>query len=491
MARGARLAVGGLAAGGAIACWALVLHVSADVIQLNDGSKVEGEIVRRTDTSYVVKSADGGITSVDASKVKSLEAKRGAAAAASSSNTPPPSTAPTTKPAAGSPDSAMLGLMSLRRSVENQTDARKILERYRKFIEQHVGSPAGDEAVRDAQVWEDRLDKGMVKVGDRWLSKAAQTELHAKSVERAEAARQQLLKGHLREATVALDAALAENPQNAAAQYLRGIVYYRQQQPLNARKAFEAVAQWTPNHAPTLNNLAVLMWGAKQHAIALNYYGQAMNAAPYTQHVLDNVAEALNDLPQSQRDNEVTKKAVLLFNAQDMTLQGRLKKQGLHRWGSTWVKDKQLETLRAEEKDIEGKLGKMNEEFEQVQDRLEQIGRDIADTERSIRRIEASSYGRDSSGRPIRLSYPKLYYDLKDDLEQLQTEKQSETDKSGRLRKAAKVMQGSLSVPRYTGLQQIIGAEGAPDLPDLAAPPASPTTQTATTEPSTTAARSQ
>jgi hypothetical protein len=149
------------------------------------------------------------------------------------------------------------------------------------------------------------------------------------------------------------------------------------------------------------------------------------------------------------------------------------------------VTEKQLETLRGEEKEIEEKIGKMNDDFEQVQDRLEQIGRDVSDTERSIRRIEASSYGRDSSGRPVRLSYPKLYYDLKNDLEQLQTEQDSEKNKATRLRNAAKVMQRSLSIPRYAGVQQIIGVEGAPDLSELPSPSPSPTasaTQPAATQ---------
>src|SRR5262245_5069874 len=128
MKRGARLAVGGLAAGGAIACWALVLHVSADVIYLNDGSEVEGEIVRRTDSGWSVKATDGKITTVDASKVRSLEAKR--AGAGNGSNGPLPSA--TTKPAAAVPaaDTSMQGLISLRHSVENQTDINRVLERY-------------------------------------------------------------------------------------------------------------------------------------------------------------------------------------------------------------------------------------------------------------------------------------------------------------------------------------------------------------------------
>src|SRR5262245_16931593 len=97
MTRGARLAVGGLAAGGAIACWALVFHVSADVIYLNDGTKLEGE-VRRTDTGYSVKAADGTVAAVDAGKVKSLEAKRAGSSSPSNggANSSP---SPTTKPA--------------------------------------------------------------------------------------------------------------------------------------------------------------------------------------------------------------------------------------------------------------------------------------------------------------------------------------------------------------------------------------------------------
>ena len=104
-----------------------------------------------------------------------------------------------------------------------------------------------------------------------------------------------------------------------------------------------------------------------------------------------------------------------------------------------------------------------------MQDRLEQIARDIADTERSLRRIEASSYGRDANGRPIRLTYPPLYYDLKRDLEQLYNEEDGEKEKKARLRAQAKQVQQEISVPRYTGVQQIIGVEGTPDLPPLTA----------------------
>lgn len=419
--------------------------VRGDVIHLKDGSKLEGEIVRKGDAGWVVKSADGTTTTIDSGQVRSFEAKRGNAG-----------------------DEPARRLDSLRRAVEGQTDIPRILARYKKFIEQHVGSPIVREASRDARAWEERLAKGMVKLGDKWVGKEEQAALQSKGVEQASAARLLLIQGRVKDATAAIDSALAEYPQNAAALYLRGVAMDRQQQTPGARKAFEAVLQLAPDHGPTLNNLAVILWSKKQLPGAINFYGQAMNASPGSRAILDNVAEALNDLPESQRDNAATEKVVLMFNAQDNALQGRMKTRGLHRWGSTWVDEKELELLEAAERKIEDKLDALEDEYEQVEDRIEQIDRDIADTERSIRRIEASSYGRDrGSGRPVRFSYPRLYYDLRRDLENLHDERGGEKDKLGRLRKKARQVQQDIAVPRYTGVQQIIGAQGAPGLPAL------------------------
>jgi tetratricopeptide (TPR) repeat protein len=416
-----------------------------DVIHLKDGTKVEGEIVQKTDAGWVVKSADGTVTTIEKSKVRSFEAKRGADV--------------------GEPAQR---LASLRRSVEVQTDIPKVLARYRKFIEQHVGTPVAEEAAKDVKVWQERLDRKMVKLGDKWVDKAEHDELVAKAAEQAIAARRLLLQGRVKDATAAIDSALAEYPRNAAALYLRGVALYRQQQAPAARKAFDAVLQLEPEHGPTLNNLAVILWAAKQYPGAVNLYGQAMNASPGTRAILDNVAEALNELPEAQRDNDATEKVVLMFNAQDMALQARMKKRGLFRWGSTWVEKGELEQLQSAGDEIEDKLDALEDEYQQVKERIGQIDQDITDTERSIRRIEASSYGRDrNTGRATRFSYPRLYYDLRRDLENLNDERGSEKEKLERLRKRARQVQQGIAVPRYAGTQQIIGVEGAPGLPAL------------------------
>ena len=416
-------------------------RAAGDVFVLRDGSKIEGEITGKTSAGWSVRTTDGKTVTVPSDQVKSVEAKR---------------------------DEPIKRLESLRRSVEGGTDIPKILERYRKFIEQYVGTSAEGEAQKDVQIWEQRLTLGMVKVGNTWLTAEQQTERKRKSAEQAEAARQLLIAGRLRDATTAIDSAIGEDPQNAAAHYLRGVVLYRQEQLLNSRKAFDTVVQLEPTHAPTLNNIAVILWANEQYPGAITAYSQAMTLAPGTRSILDNVAEALNVLPEKHRDNAATEKAVLLFNAQDMLLQKRMKERGLYRWGATWVDAQTLDQLKADQNRIDDAIDKMETEFERVQDRIEDIDRDINDTERSIRRIEANSLMQDPRSRMSRTSYPKLYYDLKKDLEQLHNERDGEIEKTSRLRKKAKEVRQSLAVPKYAGVQQIIGVEGAPGLEPLA-----------------------
>ncbi len=434
------------------AAWGLTLIVASvslgDVVYLKDGTKLEGEIVQKTDAGWVVKTADGKTTKVSADKVKGFEAKRNGSGT-------------------GGGDDSNQRLASLRRSVESQSDINKILDRYQQFIKQNIGTPAGDEAVKDMQTWQDRLDKHMVKVGDKWITKDQQDALKAKGYERAAEVRRLLIAGHTKDATAEIDGALSDDPSNIAALYLRGVAQFRQGQTINARKAFDAVLQLAPTHGPSLNNVAVIMWGAKQYPGSLNFYGQAMNASPGNRQILDNVAEALNELPEAQRDNAVTKKVVLMFNAQDMSLQGRMKKRGLVRWGSTWVDEKDIKELKDQESRIEDKLDQLEDEFKQVQERIGQIDRDISDTERSLHRIEANSYGRDASGRVTKFAYPRTYYDLKHDLDQMQVEREKEYAKTDQLRKKAKQVKQQISVPKYTGIQQIIGVEGTPELPPL------------------------
>src|SRR6185295_5504729 len=107
-----------------------------------------------------------------------------------------------------------------------------------------------------------------------------------------------------------LTEAMENDPQCAPALYLRGVLQFQQNQLPAARKSFETVNTVIKDHAPTLNNLAVIL--SRQNAVmpSLNHYDQAITAAPVNKFILDNVAEALAMVPEDQRKNRV---ALTLF----------------------------------------------------------------------------------------------------------------------------------------------------------------------------------
>src|SRR5436305_4867252 len=122
--------------------------VRADTLTLKDGSRVEGD-VKRTSDGYTITTKDGKTQTVRASDVASIQP------GSSDKNS-----------AASSADR----LGSLRRSVESITDVRQIIDRYKRFIDQNKGTPAAKDAEQDLAMWQDRLDRNLVKVGGKWVT---------------------------------------------------------------------------------------------------------------------------------------------------------------------------------------------------------------------------------------------------------------------------------------------------------------------------------
>jgi len=435
---------------------ALVGPVRADVIHLKDGSEFEGDI-RKTDDGWVVSGADHKSRSIPADRVAFIEAR----------------------PKAGV-DSADQRLASLRHAVENTTDIKQTLARYKTFIDQNPGSPVADKAKADVQIWQDRLDRGLVRLGDKWLTREEKEALIAKSDMAAGQAMRLLKQSKLHEAGPLLDQILADNPQNAAAWYLKGVMLYRQDLLTPARKAFESVIALLPDHAPSLNNIAVIYWRQNEPVVAVNFYDRALQAATNRHEILDNAAEALDALPEEYRNLPVTRKLVRHFNEQDALMQAEMQKQGLFRWGATWVSASELEKLKDAERQIKDKLDKLSADFDAVTARIGRIDADIVIDKQWAQRMEGDSVGRDpASGMAVRYPLPPSYYDTVRDIKVLQDERVARLADQEKMRQAAKTIQQSLPKPKFTGLQRVIDADGAPIsaavlAAALAAPPGSP-----------------
>lgn len=416
----------------------LVPLAAADIIHLKDGTQLEGEIKKGPD-SYRVRTADGGTTQVPLENVASIELK-----------------------AAATPEASLQRLASLRRAVENIPDIKTVLDRYQSFIQQNAGTPAATQARADVDIWQDRQARGLVKVGSKWMTVEEQADIQRRMGGVADALRQTMKQGRLKEAGTVLDHAMADDPQNVSLLYLRGVLSYRQEQLPVSRKAFEAVFSQVSDHAPTLNNLAVILWRQNAMTAALNDYDAAMLAAPGSREILDNIAEALNALPENQRKGLVVAKVVRHFKEQDEELQKKMAEKGMTRWGATWVTQAQADKLAAQEKEIRGQIDQMSKDFDSMQASINAIDRTITADQNEIRQIDAESLATDSSGKVVRLPYPARYYDLGREINSLQAERATRVTQEEGLRRDAKVAMQKLPVAKYTGIQKIIDVDGMP-----------------------------
>jgi tetratricopeptide (TPR) repeat protein len=281
--------------------------------------------------------------------------------------------------------------------------------------------------------------------------------------------------------------ALDADPSNPAALYLRGVMLYSQQQIPAARKAFEAVNGLIIDHAPTLNNLAVVLWRQNQAIPALVYYDQGIAAAPVNRILLDNVAEALAALPDNQRKNAIAVKLFKHFTDQDTQLQSIMARSGMHRWGSSWVDGPTLDRLKAAEKEIKDKLEQLTTDINTARARIVEIGKTINDNNNSMQQMEANSYARDVNNNFIRLPLPGIYYTLQNENAKLDAERTAQEAKIQALFETGKRVKQQMPVPQFSGVQHLIGAEGAPLLSAGSAPPPAdpvPTTRPAASRPS-------
>jgi len=420
-----------------VAC--LTAPALADVIYLTDGTKLEGD-VKRTNDGYIVTEPNGHVTIVPAGELKSIEIKK----------------------SSGTPQDADQRLASLRRAMANAADPRQVVQRYKDFIAQNPGTPAARSAQQDLAQWQDRLDKGLVKAGDQWITNAQLVELQSKATEVADQIRPAIQAGKLNDAMSALDRALAAAPENSALLYLKGIVLYRQNKLVPARKAFEGVEAQLPDHGPTHNDLAVILWQTHAQMPALLQYEKAMLADPVNRQVLDNVTEALHALPPEHQRSDLTKKVVDAYNDQEPALERQMAEQGLYRWGSEWLSEKEFNKIKAASDQVQQKIDGYKKEATDIQARLLRIERDIADDTNVCNAIAQESTQVDPSGRVVQFPFPQRYWDLRRDIETLKTERAFKQRELQQLPKVVADLEKTKPAAKYTGSQKIFDEKRMP-----------------------------
>lgn len=416
----------------------LAVPALADIIHLNDGTTLQGDI-KRTADGWLVTDATGKVTAIPAADVKSIELKK-----------------------AASPEGAEQQLASLRRSVANLDDVKRILERYQSFIKQNAGSAAAADARKDLAQWQDRLNRKLVKAGEQWVTPDEFNQLSEKSAQAADAVRPLVAAGKITEAMGAVDKALAITPKSPQLVYLKGVLLMRQGQLVPARNTFQSVEALLPDNAAAHNNIAVILWKTHAQMPALAEYDKAMIADPGNRTILDNVSEALHALPESYHKNSLTRRVVEHFNEQDAGLQKQMAGKGLYRWGAQWLNKDEYAQLEAARKAVQEKLDALKKDFDDNQARILRINTDITSDQQLMAQMQQESYQQDASGHVVFFPLPQRYYDLQKDVLSLQAERTAKQGQQVELQRLYAERQKELPAQRYTGMQKPFDVEGMP-----------------------------
>jgi len=433
----------------------LTVAARADILVLDDGSRVEGKVHKDGD-QWIVIDNSGHETDVPTDSVVSIQIGSGQEGG-----------------------NATERLATLRSSAEALSDLSIIIQRFQTFISQNPGTPEAGEAQSDLAIWQQRQDQQCIKVGRQWLTPTQREAMIASEANAAVRITGLVQQHQMQDAADLLKQALDVDPADPAALYLNGLVLADAGQTALARMQFEAAIKAVPGHAPTLNNMGALRFRQNLIPAALAAYTQAMQSKPFDRIILDNVAEALHAVQNNEHDSPPVIAAAKMFVEQDEHLQKSQEANGLFRWGATWVSKQQLQALNAEEQAIQNKLDLIQNEYDATQRDITAYDATISQDQQDITRLAAAQYvpqqtvfGGQTFNQPPGVNQPpgmsntaglpQAYFDDQAEINRATAAKQSSTRHLAELREQARKVEMDLSVPMYTGVSRLIGAEGTP-----------------------------
>jgi tetratricopeptide (TPR) repeat protein len=403
---------------------------------------------------WIVYQSGGGVVPVAADQVSSIEL---------------------TPPANLSTAQAMERLDGLRSWCAGTHEPAAAIRRYDSFIAQIKEPTALAAAKADLSVWQDRQQCRMVKVGQRWFDpKTDHDALVTETTAQADAARQLLKQGQSTQADPLLSEAVAADPHNATALYLLALVRLDQDDLPGARKSLDALMPLAMDHAPTLNNLAVVQWRQNQWMAALSSYQAALAAAPVELRIVDNVGAALAAFPSYFRSTPIYTQVMQDYQRQQQLLAQRMAGVGLVRYGSAWIPLAQRQQIEAQQKLARQQLNQLAAAFDAAAKTAEDIDRDILQAESQLRSLQLTAlvqynpYGLAPQPLPLAMPAPLAYTNLQQDLQLQQQRRNQQAGLMATMRQTAIDLQKQLAPPPNDLTQVLFGVEATPFIPEPA-----------------------
>jgi hypothetical protein len=325
----------------------------ADLIELKDGRKISGSMVRQGDV-MVIKADDGTTVTAKPSDVMKVTLTN------------------TVSPA----EAAEADWTRLTQQTKTADDLQKVIEGLQKFVDKYPEGPRAQDAKNQLGMYQMLAANNAVKFRGNWMPRA---QIEVKLKQWAEAARPALdlyRQGRLKETIEAVRAVLAADDQNPDALAIGGLAAYRSNTLGQARTFFSQLAAADPSSVLGLNNLAVVAWQQRAQPEALIHYTKALQAKPDNRLLLDNIAEAINTYV-GDKNSPAYRNLLRQYEPAETRMEAELAKAGLLRWGSTWVGKDQYEKLTKNRNTVQDHMARLDAQYRVAQQTLSNFDQQV------------------------------------------------------------------------------------------------------------------
>jgi Tfp pilus assembly protein PilF len=348
MMRRVAMGVSGMRAGLTILGIVVMVGVArGDLIELNDGRTISGEMRREGDVR-VITSSEGVETRVSAGDVKKVTLGGGAS----------------------TQESGKMQWARIKVGIGKAERLADVIAGIERFLKEHPEGEPAAEARKMLEEYRKLSLQGPVKLRGKWLSFDEAEGIKKAWLADAKAAEELLTKEDFPGAVRSAAVALKKDDGNPRALMVTGLGAYAMKDLGKARWAFAKLAELEPENVAALNNLGVIAYDQKKEGEGCAYLAKAVALRPVNAVVLDNAVLAW------QRFSGDRKKATSLHELERNAKgpEGEREKEmaakGLQRWGVTWLTDKEWAEANAKMDGLKKKLGELDAEYKNANTEL-------------------------------------------------------------------------------------------------------------------------